>query len=122
MLLRILPGRICSIWTHGLGKNIKHYGVDRVVWGTDCLWWGSPQWGIDAFKRFQMPDEMCEKFGYKKLSKQDKAKIFGLNAAKLYKIDVRDEWVDMKNPPMRACLGVELEPPHIVEIVVTAAK
>jgi len=33
-----------------------------------------------------------------------------------------DEWVDRKNPPMRACLGVELEPPHIVEIVVTAAK
>jgi len=32
---------------------------------------------------------MCEKFGYKKLSKQDKAKIFGLNAAKLYKIDVK---------------------------------
>jgi enamine deaminase RidA (YjgF/YER057c/UK114 family) len=33
-----------------------------------------------------------------------------------------DEWVDSKNPPMRACIGVELEPPHIVEIVVTAAK
>ena len=33
-----------------------------------------------------------------------------------------DEWVDTKNPPMRACLGVELEPPHIVEIVVTAVK
>ncbi len=33
-----------------------------------------------------------------------------------------DEWVDRKNPPMRACLGVELEPPHIVEIVVTAVK
>jgi enamine deaminase RidA (YjgF/YER057c/UK114 family) len=33
-----------------------------------------------------------------------------------------DEWVDKSNPPMRACLGVELEPPHIVEIVVTAAK
>src|ERR1700761_8259658 len=33
-----------------------------------------------------------------------------------------DEWVDQKNPPMRACLGVELEAPHIVEIVVTAAK
>ena len=32
------------------------------------------------------------------------------------------EWVDGKNPPMRACIGVELEPPHIVEIVVTAAK
>jgi enamine deaminase RidA (YjgF/YER057c/UK114 family) len=33
-----------------------------------------------------------------------------------------DEWVDMKNAPMRACLGVDLEPPHIVEIVVTAVK
>ena len=33
-----------------------------------------------------------------------------------------DEWVDAKNPPMRACIGVDLEPPHIVEIVVTAAK
>ncbi len=33
-----------------------------------------------------------------------------------------DEWVDRNNPPMRACLGVDLEPPHIVEIVVTAAK
>jgi len=33
-----------------------------------------------------------------------------------------DEWVDVKNPPMRACLGVELESPHIVEILVTAAK
>jgi len=33
-----------------------------------------------------------------------------------------DEWVDLKNPPMRACIGIDLEPPHIVEIVVTAVK
>jgi enamine deaminase RidA (YjgF/YER057c/UK114 family) len=33
-----------------------------------------------------------------------------------------DEWVDRANPPMRACLGVDLEHPHLVEIVVTAAK
>ena len=33
-----------------------------------------------------------------------------------------DEWVDTKNPPMRACIGADLEAPHIVEIVVTAAK
>jgi enamine deaminase RidA (YjgF/YER057c/UK114 family) len=33
-----------------------------------------------------------------------------------------DEWVDPQNPPMRACIGVDLEPPHIVEIVVTAVK
>jgi len=74
---------------HGIGKNIKHYGADHVIWGTDCLWWGSPQWVIDAFKRFQITDEFCEKFGYKPLTKEDKAKIFGLNAARLYKVDVK---------------------------------
>ena len=74
---------------HGIGKNIKYYGSDHVIWGTDCLWWGSPQWCIDAFKRFQISDDMCEKFGYTKLTKEDKARIFGLNAAKLYGIDVK---------------------------------
>jgi len=74
---------------HGLGKNIKYYGSDHVVWGTDCLWWGSPQWGIDAMKRFQISDEMCDKFGYKKITKEDKARIFGLNAAKLYNVNVK---------------------------------
>jgi hypothetical protein len=73
---------------HLMGKNVQHYGADHVIWGTDCLWWGSPQWAIDAFKRFQISDELCEKFGYSKLTKQDKQLIFGLNAAKLYGIDV----------------------------------
>src|SRR5262249_2060225 len=74
---------------HGMGKNIKYYGADRVIWGTDCLWWGSPQWVIDAFKRFQISDEICEKFGYKKITKEDKARIFGLNAARVYGLDVK---------------------------------
>ncbi|MEK6407330.1 MAG: amidohydrolase family protein [Acidobacteriota bacterium] len=74
---------------HLLGKNIKHYGSDHVIWGTDCLWWGSPQWAIDLFKRFQLTDEMCKKFGYKKLTREDRSRILGLNAAKLYKVDVK---------------------------------
>ncbi len=73
---------------HGMGLNIKTYGADHVVWGTDCLWWGSPQWSIEAFQRFQISDEMCEKHGYRKITDEDKAKIFGLNAAKLYNVDV----------------------------------
>jgi hypothetical protein len=76
---------------HLIGRNIKEYGADHVIWGTDCLWWGSPQWAIDAFKRFQISDELCDKFGYKKLTKEDKAKIFGLNAAKLYGIDPNEK-------------------------------
>lgn len=74
---------------HGIGKNIKHYGADHVVWGTDCLWFGSPQWAIEAFKRFDISDEFCEKFGYSKITREDKAKILGLNAARLYNVDVK---------------------------------
>ncbi len=87
-VLAIADPKMCM---HGMGKNIQTYGADHVIWGTDCLWWGSPQWVVDAFKRFQISDEMCEKFGYKKITKEDKAKIFGLNAARLYKLDVKEK-------------------------------
>ncbi len=87
-LLAIAHPVMCQ---HLIGKNVKHYGADHVLWGTDCLWWGSPTWVIDAFKRFQISDELCEKFGYEKLSKEDKAKIFGLNAAKIYGVDVKEQ-------------------------------
>jgi predicted TIM-barrel fold metal-dependent hydrolase len=76
---------------HFMGKNIKYYGADHVVWGTDCLWWGSPTWAIDSFKRFQISDELCDKFGYAKITKEDKAKIFGLNAAKFYGVDLEKQ-------------------------------
>ena len=84
--LAVIHPEMCM---HLMGKNIKYYGADHVIWGTDCLWWGTPQWVIDLFKRFQISDELCEKFGYEKITKQDKARIFGLNAAKLYSVDVK---------------------------------
>jgi predicted TIM-barrel fold metal-dependent hydrolase len=83
----VSPDQACQ---HLIGRNVKTYGADHVIWGTDCLWWGSPQWAIDAFKRFQITDEMVDKFGYAKLTKEDKAKIFGLNAAKLYGINAEE--------------------------------
>ena len=83
-LLFIVNPEMCM---HLIGRNIKTYGADHVLWGTDCLWWGSPQCVIDAFKRFQISDEVCEKFGYAKVTQEDKAKIFGLNAARIYGID-----------------------------------
>ena len=87
-LLAIAHPVMCQ---HLIGKNIKHFGSDHVIWGTDCLWWGSPQWVIDAMKRFQISDELCEKFGYAKVTKQDKANIFGLNAAKIYGFDPAEQ-------------------------------
>ena len=33
-----------------------------------------------------------------------------------------DEWADVKNPPMRACVGADLTGNTLVEMVITAAK
>jgi hypothetical protein len=58
----------------------------------------------------------------------DKSKVL---AATIYLADVAqktafnrawDEWVDPDHPPMRACIGVAIEPPHLVEVVITAAR
>ncbi len=76
---------------HYIGKLLKYLGPDNIVWGTDSILTGSPKAQIDAFKLFEITPEYQEKYGYPALTKQMKAKIFGLNAAKLYRIDVNAE-------------------------------
>jgi len=77
-----------EITGHLLGQIIDGYGADHVLWGTDCIWWGSPQWLIEAFRRFQIPENLQEEFGYAPITDADREIIFGLNSAKLYDIDV----------------------------------
>lgn len=73
--------------THVLGMIIQAFGADHVLWGTDSIWWGSPQWQIEAMRRLEMPESLIKQFGYAPLTTEVKAKIFGLNAARIYKID-----------------------------------
>ena len=77
-----------EICGHLMGQILKAFGSDRVIWGTDSIWWGSPQWQIEAFRRFEIPEELQEKHGYPALTRQDKELILGLNSARMYGIDV----------------------------------
>lgn len=70
-----------------VGMMLDAFGEDHVLWGTDSIWWGSPQWQIEAFRRLQMPEEYMQRFGFKPLTDEVKRKIFGLSAAKIYRID-----------------------------------
>ena len=72
---------------HVLGKLLTTFGEDNVVWGTDSIWFGSPQDQIQAFRAFEITSEFQERFGYPSLTPTIKAKIFGLNSARLYGID-----------------------------------
>lgn len=69
---------------HLLGKLLKTFGEDRVLWGTDSIWYGSPQDQIQAFRAFQISREFQQRFGYPELTSQLKRKVFGLNAAQVY--------------------------------------
>lgn len=71
---------------HLIGQLMKTLGSRNILWGTDSIWWGAPQWLIDAFKVLQIPASLQEEFGYPALREKDKKRIFGLNAARLYGI------------------------------------
>jgi predicted TIM-barrel fold metal-dependent hydrolase len=69
---------------HALGKLIRYCGENNVLWGTDSIWYGSPQDQIQAFRTFQISRELRERHGYPEITPALRAKIFGLNAAKVY--------------------------------------
>lgn len=72
---------------HLIGKLLKYLGEDNVLWGTDCLFYGSPQDQIQAFRSFRISDEFQDKYGYPKITDEIRAKVFGLSSARIYGID-----------------------------------
>jgi len=83
--------RLCAAM---MGMLVKGLGADHVVWGTDAIWTGAPQWQIEALRRLEIPDEMQKKYGFPALGPADgptKRAIFGENSARLYKYDRRAE-------------------------------
>lgn len=73
---------------HLLGQMLQAFGPDRIVWGTDSIWYGSPAWQIEAFRRFEIPESLQDQYGYPALTWAMKERIFGLNAADIFGIDV----------------------------------
>jgi predicted TIM-barrel fold metal-dependent hydrolase len=77
--------RLCAAM---MGMLVKGLGADHVVWGTDAVWTGSPQWQIEALRRLEIPESMQKKYGYAPLGAADgpvKRAIFGENSARIYK-------------------------------------
>jgi len=74
-----------------LGQLVKGLGADHVVWGTDAVWTGAPQWQIEALRRLEVPEDLQEKFGLPALGAADgpvKTAIFGANSARLYGYEI----------------------------------
>jgi len=77
-----------------LGTWIKGLGVDHVIWGTDSVLHGSPQWQIEALRRLEIPEDMRKKHGFVPLGEANgtvKNMLLGLNSARLYNLNLRAE-------------------------------
>ena len=71
---------------HTIGKLVKYCGENNVLWGTDSIWYGSPQDQIQAFRTFQIAPSLRDKHGYPEITPALRAKIFGSNALKIYPV------------------------------------
>jgi len=72
---------------HTLGKLLVAVGPDNLLWGTDSIWYGSPQPQIEAFRAFEITPAYQERFGYPALTDDLKRKVLGLNAARVYGVE-----------------------------------
>ena len=70
-----------------LGKLLLAVGEDSVLWGTDSIWYGSPQPLVDELRAFRIPASFRERFGYPELTPRIVEKILGLNAARVYDVE-----------------------------------
>ncbi len=88
-----------------IGTLVRGMGADHVVWGTDSVWYGSPQWQIEAMRRLDIPEDMQKKHGFAPLGGADglvKTAIFGGNSARLYGIGVKAAQSDLTRDKIAA--------------------
>jgi uncharacterized protein len=87
---------------HAIGKLLSRVGQQRVLWGTDAIWYGSPQPQIMAMRAFEITPEFQDLYQYPALTADVKAGIFGLNAAKLFGIDPTATRCGLTTDPLTA--------------------
>ncbi|MEX2622368.1 MAG: amidohydrolase family protein [Acidimicrobiia bacterium] len=73
---------------HMLGKALMFVGADRLMYGSEAFIWPNLQGYIDLFMEFEMPEELQEGYGYPNPTMADKELIMGMNAARLFGVDV----------------------------------
>jgi hypothetical protein len=83
-MMRTDPARYSVL----LGNLLDGFGADHILWGTDTPVIGPPNWQIEAFKTFTMPEELAAQHDYPQLTPAVKNKIFGENAARIFGIDI----------------------------------
>ena len=70
-----------------MGKLLFWAGEDKIVYGSEAPIF-QPQWALDAFWDFELPQDLVDGYGYPQLTEQAKRKILGENLLRLHGMDV----------------------------------
>jgi len=75
-----------AYFAHVISELLFWVGEDKILYGSDYAIW-TPKWLVNRFMDFELPEDVAKETGVA-LTLQAKKKILGLNAARLYDIDI----------------------------------
>jgi hypothetical protein len=73
---------------HMIGESLQWVSDDKIVMGLDLAFDDMGK-AVDYIRNLEIPEELQEKWGYKPITDETRAKILGLNLARLAKIDTK---------------------------------
>jgi len=73
-------------FAHIISELLFWVGEDKILYGSDYAIW-TPRWLVEKFMDFELPEDVAKETGVN-LSLLAKKKILGLNAARIYNIDI----------------------------------
>jgi predicted TIM-barrel fold metal-dependent hydrolase len=72
-----------------IGKLLFWCGEDKIIYGSEVPIW-HPQWALEAFWNFELPQDLVDGYGYPQLTEQAKRKILGENLLRLHGMTLDD--------------------------------
>jgi predicted TIM-barrel fold metal-dependent hydrolase len=85
--LRIAPREV----QHQVGKLLRSVGSHKLLWGSEAAMTGPPGPFLKSFVDLQIPEDLCDGYGYPQLTRADKEAILGRNLARLMGVDVESK-------------------------------
>ena len=80
-------GRHPRVFAEIMAKLMWWCGEDKVIYGGEAPIW-HPQWALEEFWNFELPENLTTEYGYPPLTEQAKRKILGENLARLHGMDL----------------------------------
>lgn len=90
-----------------MGTLVRGLGPRKILWGTDAVWTGSPQWQIEGLRRLEIPEDMQKKHGFQPLGPADGALKEAILAGNGFRVFGYDAKADLDRGDRLALIKAE---------------